>query len=230
MKTVGNAAETHVGVQLRRIRGRRGLTQGGLAQAVRDAGGVPGQPEVVDGKVRERPATQLGRGTIAKIESQVRGVSVNELLALARALNVSPTNLLLPESPTASVVIQPGSPGAGRTPPVEAPAWLVRSWIHGLGPLDPDRDDVRAYLEPAPDQEYRRGIAWRHPAMIALQALRSGLEAAAAGSTERLERGPLARGLTQDLDTLTREVERVVAWLEEDPSGRLDDGHGPVPS
>lgn len=67
-----------VGGQVRRHRKRRGWTQQRLAEAISDHGGT------------------LSRGAVAKVESGVRDVSIDEFLLLAAALNVPPPLLLVP--------------------------------------------------------------------------------------------------------------------------------------
>ena len=209
------AVETHIGERLRQVRLRRGMTQGDLAAAIDAAGGVPGQPEVVDGEVVEREPTRLARSTIAKIESQVRGVSLNELVTLAAVLNVSPANLMLPVDDDRAPVRLVGDRSE--------PTWLVRSWLYGTGPL-PGADD-REYLEVAPHAEFRRGIAWRHPAVMAIRELETYVRAAVAGSENRLERGPLAEALGRATAQLTQEVERLQEWALEAPEQQVGERH-----
>jgi transcriptional regulator with XRE-family HTH domain len=206
-----HSLETHVGQRIKAVRSRRGMKQGDLAAALRAAGGVPGSPEVVDKQMREREPAALSRTTIAKIESGARGVSLNELVALAAVLNVSPTNLMLPDDEAAAVRIV-----GDRT----AQAWLVRSWIHGVGPLDPEDD--REYFEAAPTYEYRRGVTWRSPAGQALRDLERTVLAALAGTDGAVTQGVLAASMTAALERVTQTVDELRRQLEEDPDARLD--------
>src|SRR5262249_47204698 len=71
-------------------------------------------------------------------------VTVDELLALAKALQVSPVHLLVP-------------PAAGDepyqvTPEVAAPASHVREWVRGYGLLP--SDDRQVYLSEVPPDEF----------------------------------------------------------------------------
>jgi transcriptional regulator with XRE-family HTH domain len=95
-----------VGEQVARARHRRGWTQQRLAEAVK--------AHVGD----EQPG--LGRGAIAKIESGIRMVSIDEWLLLSAALNVPPVLLLTPLGSEEEVEITPRS----RVHPYLALDWL----------------------------------------------------------------------------------------------------------
>lgn len=81
----------------------------------------------------ELGATQITAATLANIESgrrdkdgrRRRDVSVDELLALALALDVAPVHLLVPER------VEPYQV----TPTVENDTVLVRNWVRGFVPL-----------------------------------------------------------------------------------------------
>jgi transcriptional regulator with XRE-family HTH domain len=105
---------------LRAIRERRGMSQGDLAAALAEIG---------------RP-TQ--RTAIAKVESGDRRVDVDDLVAFAVALNVSPARLLLPDVSIDDEVALTGQ--------VRAPAWMVWQWLLGTVSLagvtaDPEKDE-----------------------------------------------------------------------------------------
>jgi transcriptional regulator with XRE-family HTH domain len=102
--------ERLIATQLRALRKRRGLSQEGLAARLALLGLVKHQT------------------VIAKIEARARGVAVDELVALAVALNVTPLALMLPGS---------DSPGdmVDITPRGSAPANQVWAWARGDGPL-----------------------------------------------------------------------------------------------
>jgi transcriptional regulator with XRE-family HTH domain len=105
------AVGRRVGDQVRRVRSERGWTQADLSRQLRAVG-------------RPIPVASVGR-----LESGDRRVDVDDLLALAAALDVSPLALLLPftDAPTAEVDL----PGArGRLSAFDA--WL---WALGVDPL-----------------------------------------------------------------------------------------------
>jgi hypothetical protein len=111
-----------------------------LAERVRDVRTkrkltVPGLAE----RCAEHGAPQLTTQAIYKIEGQrksstrpPRRVTVDELLALALALNVAPVHLLVP--PDDSDAPYPV------TSKVTESRFSVRAWIRGIGPIDPDAD------------------------------------------------------------------------------------------
>ena len=74
------------------------------------------------------------RSTLTKLEGgQYRGVSVDDLFALAAALGVAPVHLLVPLEDDATVAVAPR---------VNFPAPLARAWIRGTAspPMLPDVD------------------------------------------------------------------------------------------
>jgi transcriptional regulator with XRE-family HTH domain len=93
-----------------RLRKARSLTTYQLAKLLADAG---------------RPIPQSG---ISRIESGARRVDVDDLMALAAVLNVSPSALLLPldDAPTSNINIT----GAG-----SVPADVAWDWVDGERPL-----------------------------------------------------------------------------------------------
>jgi transcriptional regulator with XRE-family HTH domain len=104
--------------RLSTVRKRRGLTAKGLSERLRSQG------------------VDLGRVAIAKIEGGQRGVSLDEALALAYALDVAPIYLFLPLADNEEVTI------ANTT--VHAPH--ARAWVNGRWPL-PNQDDRFFYTE-----------------------------------------------------------------------------------
>lgn len=138
--------------RLLELRRRRGLSQTGLSKRLADAG------------------VTLHPTAITKIERGARAVTIEEVLALAYVLNVSPTNLILPtDDDLAPVKI---------TPKIEHQAEWVRDWIAGVGPLpaDDSEADYRAredeYLSAAPVHEQRAVRAALHPLMIEIEGLK----------------------------------------------------------
>lgn len=93
---------------LRRIRDARGLSTARLSKLLEDVG---------------RPIQPTG---ITKIEKKERKVDVDDLVALALVLNVSPLALLLPPVD--------GDESVSLAPAVEVPAWLAWEWAEGTSP------------------------------------------------------------------------------------------------
>jgi transcriptional regulator with XRE-family HTH domain len=91
-----------IGEQVARARHRRGWTQQHLAERIAEHGG------------------HLDRGAVAKIESRTRGVSLDEWLLLAAALNVPPPLLLVPLGVGDAVAVTP----RGHVHPCAALVWL----------------------------------------------------------------------------------------------------------
>lgn len=99
-----------------------------------------------------RVGVDLSAKALARIETgpdpsgRTRGVTLDEALALAYALNTAPVHLLTPRDDGARVQI---------TPTVEASARDVRAWIRGERPL-PGVDEIAYRQEvPASEVQYR---------------------------------------------------------------------------
>ncbi len=97
-----------VPAQTRMWRRQRGLTQKALAEIVEADGG------------------DLTRGTLAKIECGARGVSLEEVVLLAAALQITPLHLFLPVDDDEAVQI---------TPTLSVSAVQARAWVRGHQPL-----------------------------------------------------------------------------------------------
>lgn len=113
--------------RLARLRGRRGWSARQLAERLEELG------------------YPLSRVTIAKIENRQRGVSLDDAVALAAALDVPPACLIFPvgeEEP------------AQLTPEVELTWWQAASWLAGR-PL-PEADRVFHQRAAAPLDDYVR--------------------------------------------------------------------------
>jgi transcriptional regulator with XRE-family HTH domain len=118
---------TVIAQQVAAIRKRRRWTQGELADQLSDLGWG-----------------NLSRAAIAKIETEKRGVSAEELVALAAALNVSPVNLCVPDNPGEPVEISPTI----RVPAQRASAWFLRD-----EPIVASKEkEDQFYSEIAPDE------------------------------------------------------------------------------
>lgn len=107
------------------IRARRQLSAQQLAAKVRKLGGT------------------LDRAAISKIETGARGVSLDEAVLLAVALDVAPVHLLTPRRDDQQVAV---------TPTTEVPAIAARRWVRGLDPL-PGHDD-KGYRTEVPQSEW----------------------------------------------------------------------------
>lgn len=137
--------------QLAAVRGRKGWTQQQLAGRL---------------KALRFP---LDRTAISKIEKQLRGVSLDEALALAAALEVAPTALFLPRDGSMVEV----------TPRLRVDGQRAAEWIRGHMPLGTDEEPVsiRTYWDEVSDVDAR---AWRRGWVLSLQQIPVGLAKAAA--------------------------------------------------
>ncbi|PSL02867.1 helix-turn-helix protein [Haloactinopolyspora alba] len=112
--------------QLPKIRARRELSAEGLAQRIAELGG------------------KLDRAAISKIENRSRGVSLDEALILAVALDVAPVHLFTPHIDEDRVWV---------APTLRVPPYRMRQWVRGGNPL-PGRPD-REFRTEVPDSEWR---------------------------------------------------------------------------
>jgi transcriptional regulator with XRE-family HTH domain len=101
--------------QMAESRRRQGLTQAQLAEKVTSRG-VP-----------------MARESVAKTETGVRGLTLNDAIAIAVALGVPLTTLMLPRESQATVALTPNFITSAQT---------ARSWLRGRGVLRPE--DQRA--------------------------------------------------------------------------------------
>ena len=119
---VGPTGQTVAG-NLARLRGQRGLSTYRLSELLADLG---------------RP---IAPSAISRIESGHRKLDVDDLIAFAVALRVSPTGLLLPPTSEATDTVSITAAGdyAADT------AW---SWLLGIAPLSlPEDDDGEAFMD-----------------------------------------------------------------------------------
>ena len=115
--------------RVREARGRKGMTAQDLAEDLKGRG------------------LEWDRQTVTKLETGRRqNVSVVELLALARALDVAPVHLLVPLDDEQPFQV---------TPAEVLPAHRVRPWIRGIVPLP--GSDSRIFHTEVPLAELR---AW----------------------------------------------------------------------
>ncbi len=119
-----------VAIRVKDLRKTRKWTQQDLANAM-SARGYP-----------------TDRSTIVRLEKRNRGISVDDLVALAAALNVSPGWLLLP-----------AAAGEGDLPivgNVKVPAWAAWQWVDGQNPL-PTVSEDEGYNTPAEELDFQQG-------------------------------------------------------------------------
>lgn len=140
---IGRAVAENVGA----VRKRRGWSQSTLSAKLGELG---------------RPILTSG---VAKIEAGDRRVDVDDLLALAAALNVSPARLLLPDGSEDDLV--------SVTENLTRPAWSVWQWAEGLyalpqadGSIDDAADLALHDLRPAWQRR-----EWSHPLSVAVRRL-----------------------------------------------------------
>lgn len=161
-------------------------------------------------------APELSSAVIANIETgrrdtdgiRRREVTVDEMLVLAAALNVSPalflTHLADDERPVPTVEV---------TPTVSAQPAALRSWMSGSGPLPHDRDDDDFLRYSAYERRDRR--AAQHPAYDAVTSLLTFIRAGVVPGPEGVAPGDMPEALRQHLDRVRRYVELLVEDLEE---------------
>jgi transcriptional regulator with XRE-family HTH domain len=121
------SAEAILTRQLRELRERRQLTQQQLADKL---GGLGVEP-------------QPAQATIARTEAGARGIGLDEALAFAAALDVSPSRLILPSTAAVRVAI---------TPKLDVPASLARQWLRGQQALP--GQDARTYRTDVSEEEW----------------------------------------------------------------------------
>lgn len=181
MRTPGDVVSTNI----RALRERRGLTVRELS--VRMA--ALGRPLLPSGITKiEYAATQKRDST--KGAPERRRVDVEDLAALALALDTSPAYLMAPRDDDPVQV----------TPERETSGWWMAEWCRGEAPLPPD--DEEALLDSAPEYLRRRRQAGLHPAILALTSLETMARDAVLADRDLDARG-LADALRYDLERVT---------------------------
>jgi 8-oxo-dGTP pyrophosphatase MutT (NUDIX family)/transcriptional regulator with XRE-family HTH domain len=110
-------------VRLREVRRLRGWTQADLASALARAG------------------VDLGESAVVRMERGIRGVSLDEAIAIATVLGVSPLHMIVPLDDN----------GSQLTPRLTVPTTEARAWIRGQRPLT--EADEQLYYAQAPVSE-----------------------------------------------------------------------------
>ena len=175
------------------LRDRRGLSQARLARRLRDHG------------------YPLDRTAVTRIESGERGISIDDLVAIAAALNVSPGWLLLPARSDDEPVEIVGS--------WSAPAWQAWQWVDGLYPLPTASEDdgynspeeMRAFQEGRPADLRERET---HPAAKAAKYLSQRVQRVLS-HVDKSPRRKGDRGLETTLKAARQAVARVSDELDE---------------
>ncbi len=145
----------------------------------------PRSAEDLAAQVRSE-GVDMNRSALANIENYRRvDITLEEVAALAIALNVSPTNLLLPQ--------EGGPEPVSVTPKREDHASFVRSWIYGNMRLrsanesahDSDREaEFRTKAAPRHEQRQRDERFSRHPVATAVAELMTYVRDGVLGPTE----------------------------------------------
>ena len=130
------------GTRVRQVRVKRGWTTSQLAQRCERAGAPHLTPAVINDIETGRPTAGVRR----------RNITVDELLALALALNIAPLHLVVP--------IEDSGEPYHVTPAVTESRWRVRKWVRGFAPLNPipKVSDSRQYYSEVPDEEFAAGV------------------------------------------------------------------------
>ncbi|MDQ3640425.1 MAG: hypothetical protein M3450_02855 [Actinomycetota bacterium] len=161
----------------------------------------------------------MNRSALANIESHRRAdLTLEELAALAIALNVSPTNLLLPPE---------GAPDrVAVTPKREDHASFVRQWIYGRMRLpsvaeefrdSSGRDlDAEFRIKAAPESERREGDERfsRHPISFAVAELMTYVRDGVLGPTQYMTPELLASAIRRAADNVSMEARRLADELD----------------
>lgn len=120
----------------------------------------------------------LGRpmlpSAVSNAENGHREMSVEDLLAFAYALNVSPVDLLMPADPTTEVTLSSGMRWQA--------AAFFEDWLRGDGVWPPDADPDEFFDLASPNRKRRHKVA-THPIVQELNVLQSAvMEALTQGS------------------------------------------------
>jgi transcriptional regulator with XRE-family HTH domain len=135
----GITFEQSVALRVRRLRERHGLSQQDLADKLASYG------------------IALDRSAVARLERGRRGISLEEAMYLALAIDVAPVHLIVDPDGELPIVI-------GKTSPPVAP-FEARGWIRGEIPLY--EQDIKIYLSEIPLEEFERRFQRRERDQVA---------------------------------------------------------------
>jgi transcriptional regulator with XRE-family HTH domain len=137
-------------VRIQQARKRHGWTQAELTDRLKALG------------------VRIDRAAVAKIETNKRRLTLDELYSFSLALDVAPVHLLVPINVDADYLISV-------TPNTDAPADEVREWVKGAKPMV--GQDTRIFFTEVPREEFeeRRSAKLRELEME-LEKLRSAAE------------------------------------------------------
>jgi 8-oxo-dGTP pyrophosphatase MutT (NUDIX family)/transcriptional regulator with XRE-family HTH domain len=163
-------------VRLREVRRLKGWTQQQLADALVAAG------------------VKLDASAVTRLERGTRGLSLDDVIAIAAVLGVSPLHMVVPLNGATSLDV---------TPEIAAEPAAVRAWMRGQLPLR-DTDDERLFYTQTPENDFDT-IA---PATLGRFESRADFEAARAAWERELLRALAAGGIvsmSHPLPTITGE-------------------------
>lgn len=193
-----------VAANLRRTRALRGVSVRALSERLAAVG--------VD-----YPSSSLAKTEAADPDKRGR-VDVDQLAALAVALDTSPAFLLAPADED-DIAVAPAVVSRGS----EVTAWVrgdVDLWVNSDSPEQREQR-VRLFVEAAPEPVQRRQRIGMHPLVVSMSVLetfvRDALDRAAA--REHVEPALMAEALRQRVDQVSRYVELLADELEHDGRG-----------
>lgn len=178
-----------------------------------------GSAEELASRVRLEDVS-MNRSALANIENDRRAdLTLEEVAALAIALNVSPTNLLLPSEGQPDLVAV--------TPKREDRAHFVRSWIYGTGRLPSvagdERDATGMQLDlefqtkavPASERRQRDERFSRHPIAFAVAELMTYVRDGVLGPTNYMTPQLLAEAIRRAADKVAERARDFADDLEQ---------------
>ncbi len=159
--------------RLREVRRLRGWTQADLASALASAG------------------VDLGESAVVRMERGIRGVSLDEAIAIATVLGVSPLHMIIPVDDN----------GAQLAPQITVATTDARAWIRGQRPLTEADEQLYYAQAPASEAEWLAIApgAWRFKTREDYEATKAKWEReiyrAAIGGRTSQEPGPDAEDI-----------------------------------
>ena len=136
----GITFEQSVALRVRSLRERHGFSQQDLADKLASYG------------------IALDRSAVARLERGQRGISLEEAMYLALALDVAPVHLIVDPDGELPIVM------AGKSSPLVTP-FQARGWIRGEFPLF--EQDIKIYLSEIPLEEFERRFQRRERDQVA---------------------------------------------------------------